>query len=961
MKKIYFLFFFISGLFANAQDAFITKWQTSSSDLNVMVPLQVDNNTSYTVNFGDGVILTNQTTAVSHHYSSAGTYTMTLSGNFNKISVDYFDRSQLKSVEQWGNTVWTSMENAFLECSNLVINATDVPNLSSVTSMAYMFKLTTSFNQSINNWDVSNVTDMTQLFSGSLYNQPLENWDVSNVTNMKFMFQNSHFNQPINNWDVSNVTNMVGVFLGNSSFNQPLNDWNVSNVTNMTGMFHYAANFNQDLSGWSFNPSLLFVYPDIFYETGFVGFSGMDSQNYDALLYRFAQLGLQNRTLYAQELEYCEKDIHDYLINELGWTIVQDSQSEECIQNTLLGNVLFDQNANGCDVNDAAVSSFFVLATNTNNMFTYAALAAPNGTFSRNVPEGEYTFSLLNLPEYFTVSPSEANITFDNVGEQETVNFCITANESISDLNVTLLPLEEARPGFLTDYQLVVQNMGTQNVTNATVNLTFDNALQTFVSANPAPASTTVNQLTFTLTNLQPFQMKKINLTMQLFTPPVVNGNEISNFTATVTPDANDFTPEDNTFELAQIVVNSYDPNDKRVLQGEEIFESETDNYLNYIIRFQNTGSASALTVKIKDVLHENLDWNTLQIVSASHNYKVEIQDGNKVEFIFNNINLPHEAGNESASHGFIAYKIKPVSGIDIGDVMSGNASIYFDYNLPIITNVASTTVVADIEPLMVTADTTNVSCNGANDATAEVVATGGSGSYTYSWSPVGGSESTAENLSAGNYTVTVTDTFGNVSVLNIEITQPEAIVINNQPDDVELTVGDNAVIFVEASNAEGYQWQVSSDGNSWNNISEGGTAPMYSGTTTAILSLSGVPLSYNGFRYKVILSNGYNCTTESSEAILEVDNVTGVKDFDSLGIKMYPNPSKNEVFVDIPNITEYENLKISVFDINGRILVEESIFDNHKRVNVCGFESGVYIFTITSNELKLSKYIIKE
>ncbi|MBR2149102.1 MAG: BspA family leucine-rich repeat surface protein [Campylobacter sp.] len=49
------------------------------------------------------------------------------------------------------------------------------------------------------------------------------------------------FNQPLDNWDVSNVTNMNNMFSGATSFNQPLNDWDVSNVTNMSGMFQSAA------------------------------------------------------------------------------------------------------------------------------------------------------------------------------------------------------------------------------------------------------------------------------------------------------------------------------------------------------------------------------------------------------------------------------------------------------------------------------------------------------------------------------------------------------------------------------------------------------------------------------------------------------------------------------------------------------------------------------------------------
>ena len=71
------------------------------------------------------------------------------------------------------------------------------------------------------------------------------------VTNMSDLFFNvTSFNQPLNNWDVSNVTNMNVMFWKAESFNQPLNNWDVSNVTKMDYMFWEASSFNQDLSGW---------------------------------------------------------------------------------------------------------------------------------------------------------------------------------------------------------------------------------------------------------------------------------------------------------------------------------------------------------------------------------------------------------------------------------------------------------------------------------------------------------------------------------------------------------------------------------------------------------------------------------------------------------------------------------------------------------------------------------------
>ena len=66
----------------------------------------------------------------------------------------------------------------------------------------------------------------------------ISTWNTSLITDMSYLFQDTRFNDNINNWDVSNVTNMRGMFYKSKSFNQPLNNWNVSNVNNMQSMFY---------------------------------------------------------------------------------------------------------------------------------------------------------------------------------------------------------------------------------------------------------------------------------------------------------------------------------------------------------------------------------------------------------------------------------------------------------------------------------------------------------------------------------------------------------------------------------------------------------------------------------------------------------------------------------------------------------------------------------------------------
>ena len=592
-------------------------------------------------------------------------------------------------------------------------------NISEIDQLSSLFAGATSFNQPLSSWDVSNVTTMDSMFEGATsFNQPLDNWDMSNVLYIGYMFKNAtSFNQPLDAWNLSSIYYTVGLFWGATSFNQPLNswnlsschntsfmfqdatlfnqplnNWNVSNITSMHGMFKGATAFNQNISNWDFNNNISFGSPFDGAINSFLANCGMDSNNYDAFLLKISQSEITNKRLGAAGMEYCDQGVHDYLTNDLEWLIYNDSLGEGCGNNTFLGTVTYDENANGCDAEDMKAVNFLVAANN--GSFNYATSTNTDGEYNINVLEGTFAVSVLNVPDYYTVTPQDFNTTFTGFGNEEAINFCLSANQVINDLNITLLPVTDARPGFESMYQLVANNMGTQTITNATVSLNYDGAKQSFVTATPAQASATAGLLTFNIPALQPFESTVIDFTLQTFTPPTVNGDDIAAFTATITPDANDYTQADNTFELNQIVVNSFDPNDKQILQGEEITMDQAEGYLDYMVRFQNTGTASAINVRIVDNLDPKLDWTTLTPVSASHNYTLQITESNQVEFTFNNINLPFEAEDEQGSNGFIAYKIKPLQTVQVGDIITGNAGIYFDFNAPIITNVATTQII---------------------------------------------------------------------------------------------------------------------------------------------------------------------------------------------------------------------------------------------------------------------------
>ena len=216
---------------------FITTWTATDSDKSITLPMKG----MYSILWGDGSNSTNVSDSQSHTYSTAGNYTVTvLDDGLKSISIyDSDDKPnvlQLKSIDQWGDTRWTTMYRAFDGATNMVYRATDAPDLSDVDDTGYMFYGTSSFNGNLSSWDVSSVTHMEYMFaSTSSFNGDLSSWDVSSVTDMSGMFFFATvFNQPLNDWDVSSVSEMGNMFISTFSFNQNLGNWYV--VANATSI-----------------------------------------------------------------------------------------------------------------------------------------------------------------------------------------------------------------------------------------------------------------------------------------------------------------------------------------------------------------------------------------------------------------------------------------------------------------------------------------------------------------------------------------------------------------------------------------------------------------------------------------------------------------------------------------------------------------------------------------------------
>lgn len=361
--------------------------------------------------------------------------------------------------------------------------------------------------------------------------------------------------------------------------------------------------------------------------------------------------------------------------------------------NTITGRLRFDADANNCDAADPATS--YVRLEVSGGSVPAATFTNATGIYNFYTGAGDYTVTpALENPAYFTLSPSSATANFPLAdGLTEMRDFCLAPNGSHPDLSVALTG-QNPRPGFQSYYTLVYRNDG-NNVQSGTVSLTLDSRM-TLVSSDPVISGQSGTTLSWNFTGLAPLASRAINLVLVANVPtatPPLNSGDIVNFEAAVSVPENEQTPQNNVFTTQIAAVNSYDPNDKRCLEGETVTPENIGGYLHYNIYFENLGTTAATNVVIQDFIDTfSFDPASLQIVYASHPMRARLSDG-LIEFIFENINLPPSSVDPIGGHGNVLFKIKTRPNLQLGDVVTNTAGIYFDYNHPVYTNEARTTV----------------------------------------------------------------------------------------------------------------------------------------------------------------------------------------------------------------------------------------------------------------------------
>lgn len=369
-------------------------------------------------------------------------------------------------------------------------------------------------------------------------------------------------------------------------------------------------------------------------------------------------------------------------------------------QNTvsITGTIFSDDNGNG--IRDGVESGIPYQNVQVGTTWAYTDAT---GTYTANKPTGTYNISYTPSGAYapyplttagtLVVTATTAGNTYANN------NFGIAIPAGSTNLSVSLNPHTTVTPGFPAWYDIQVCNNG---ITPAASTLTMQYAAGlTLDYASPAPSLNNIatNTLTWNLSSLPPGSCNYIWVDFNAATSMVLGTNTIEMVNVLPTS-GNDVDMSNNIDTVHQVVVGSWDPNNKLAIETnyndpayQVVSTVNADQSIDYTINFQNLGTAPAVNVVVVDELSSDVNAATYQFTGASHNAIVS-RAGNKVTYQFKNIYLQDATANEPMSHGYVSYRINAVNNLSAGTQISDFANIYFDFNAPVTTNNAIITMI---------------------------------------------------------------------------------------------------------------------------------------------------------------------------------------------------------------------------------------------------------------------------
>ncbi len=310
------------------------------------------------------------------------------------------------------------------------------------------------------------------------------------------------------------------------------------------------------------------------------------------------------------------------------------------------------------------------------------------GQYYHNLAYGDFTIEHADA-SFQQLCPVTSPVPFTIDGANLNVNIDL-ADSSLTGHDISVHSIgNAARPGFTHTVWINLWNNSLYTSGDLVLSYSFDPVLQ-FLSASLPPDLSTPGSLQWNLDPLAPHG--HAGLSVQFQVPPDAGLlGQVLNSLAAVTNTEPEADLVNNSYPGSVTVTGSFDPNDKSVRTSSGASDGQyfigLDEWVDYTIRFQNTGTDTAFTVLIRDTIAVELDLLTTEILGASHPMDVDVRNQRVLTFTFNDILLPDSNTNEAMSHGAVSFRIRPVGGLAAGTPLVNEADIYFDFNEPVTTN----------------------------------------------------------------------------------------------------------------------------------------------------------------------------------------------------------------------------------------------------------------------------------